>query len=206
MLCLDTSPSHCSLSRGPLETKCRSDPVNIYGCCLFHKGKEGAIAMNAGDVLEQSHTLLTQAVDDLPEAAWDVPGVCGEWSVKDIVAHLASYERLLIDILQALRGDEITPYVRLFLNDGETFNRVAVESRKYQTAQQVLNEYEEAQLQTTALLAQIPAQKIEQPGTMPWWNQEICLADEINSLCAHTQQHTDQIIQFRKRAGSEFSG
>ncbi len=162
--------------------------------------------MNAGDVLEQSHTLLTQAVDDLPEAAWDVPGVCGEWSVKDIVAHLASYERLLIDILQALQGDEITPYVRSFLNDGETFNKVAVESRKYQTAQQVLNEYEEAQVQTTSLLAQISARKIEQPGTMPWWNQEMCLADEINSLCAHTQQHTDQIIQFRKRAGSEFSG
>jgi hypothetical protein len=30
--------------------------------------------MNVTDMLEQSHLLVIQVLDDLPEAAWDIPG------------------------------------------------------------------------------------------------------------------------------------
>ena len=53
--------------------------------------------MNTSDLLEKGHLMVIQVVDGLPELQWDVPGVCGEWSVKDIVAHLASYERVILD-------------------------------------------------------------------------------------------------------------
>jgi hypothetical protein len=156
--------------------------------------------MDASQVLDQSHTLVTQAVDDLPEAEWDVPGVCGSWSTKDIIAHLGSYERLLIDILQTFQGKEVTPYIRTYLQDFEAFNTQVVESRKYQTAQQVLNEYQEGQVQTTSLLAQIPADKVNQSGTMPWWSADYCLTDIVDMLCAHSKEHCDQIVAFRERS------
>lgn len=156
--------------------------------------------MNASDVLEQSHSLLTAAVDDLPESQWDVAGVCGEWSVKDTVAHLASYERLLLDVLHTFQGNEVSPYIQNFLANGETFNRTIVESRKYETAQNVLNEYQEAQVQTTSLLAQIPSEKVQQVGAMPWFDPERCLGDLINIICAHTKEHCDQIIAFRQHS------
>lgn len=154
--------------------------------------------MKTSQVLEQSHALFTGAVDDLTEAQWDTPNVCGEWSTKDVVTHLASYERLLLDILRTFQGDALTPYVRSFLADGAAFNRRMVEARKYETAQQVLNAYQDAQVQTTSLLQQIPEEKTREPGTMSWFGAERCLADVVAMMCAHTKEHTDQIIAFRE--------
>ena len=140
-----------------------------------------------------------QAVDDLSEDEWDVPGVCGEWSVKEIIAHLASYERLLLDMIHALQGDEVTPYIRTFLANGQAFNEEIVGSRQFETSQQVLDEYEDAQVQATSALATLPQEKIQQIGTMPWYSADRCLADVITTFCDHSQEHSSQIINFRKR-------
>ena len=51
--------------------------------------------LNANDVLKYGHSFFVNAFDGLPEADWHTPGVCGVWSVKDIVAHMASYEGML---------------------------------------------------------------------------------------------------------------
>lgn len=155
--------------------------------------------MNTVQMLENSHVKVIEAVDDLAEAAWDKPGACGEWSVKDVIAHLASYERVIIDVLKTFSGDEPTPYVLRFFDDNNEFNNSQVESRKYNTAQQVLNEYNEAQVLSASLLAQIPAAKVQQVGTIPWYNQECCLADFINVAYTHTVEHCDQIIRFRQQ-------
>lgn len=156
--------------------------------------------MQTLQVLEQSHTWVEQAVDDLPESEWEVPGVCGEWSAKDIIAHLAAYERLLLDILHAFAGGEPTPYVRTFLAGGEVFNKQTTEARKYEPAQQVLNEYQDAQVETISALAEIPEAKTHETSTMPWYKAESSLADIVNMLNGHTRTHCDQIIAFRKRS------
>jgi uncharacterized protein (TIGR03083 family) len=162
--------------------------------------------MNTSEILEQSHIVVMQAVDDLSEDEWDVPGVCGEWSVKDIIAHLASYERLLLDVIRAFQGGEVTPFVRNFLANGQVFNEEMVEARKYETAQRVLDEYEDAQVQTTSALATIPEEKTREGGTIPWFASDRCLADVVNMLCTHGQEHSNQIIHFRQRVEKTFSG
>jgi hypothetical protein len=55
--------------------------------------------MNATDVLKYGQLTVMQAIDGFPETAWETAGACGVWSVKDIIAHLASHERVLVDIL-----------------------------------------------------------------------------------------------------------
>lgn len=161
--------------------------------------------MNSSDMLERSHILVTQAVDNLPENQWDVPGVCGGWSVKDIVAHLASYERLLLDILNTFQGHDVSPYVLNFLTNQDTFNKNIETSRKYETAQTILNEYHEAQVQTTSLLAQISPEQIQQRGTMPWLGAERSLTDVLKMISGHVKEHCDQIIQFHKQGEQQSS-
>lgn len=156
--------------------------------------------MDAVTVLDESHALLLQSVDDLPEAEWGIAGVCGEWSVREIVAHLTSYERLLLDVMRSLQGQEPTSYMRIFRDNGEAFNSFAVDSRKYMTAQQILNEYQEAQAKTTSLLALIPPEQRRCTGTLSWLNADCCLADFINMMCEHSAEHHDQIIKFRRQS------
>ena len=153
--------------------------------------------MDAVQMLENSHAKVLETVDDLSEPLWDVPDVCGEWSVKDIIAHLASYERVLIDVLKTFQGDEPTPYVLQCFADFDEFNRRQVDTRKYSTAQQAMNDYHEAQLQATSLLEQFPVETVQRVGTMPWYNSERCLADLINNFCTHAQEHCAQIKAFR---------
>jgi uncharacterized damage-inducible protein DinB len=161
--------------------------------------------MNVTDMLEQSHLLVIRVLDDLPEAAWDIPGVCGQWSVKDIITHLASYEQVLIDTLNTLSGTEPTPLLRRFANDSAAFNDAEVEARKYHTAQQVEDAYQEAQVQSSALLAPISAETLRKTGTIPWCGSDQCLTDFIQMICEHTREHCAQIAHFREKSSDGMS-
>ncbi|HWZ20461.1 MAG TPA: hypothetical protein VNW73_16815 [Ktedonobacteraceae bacterium] len=66
------------------------------------------------------------------------------------------------------------------------------------TAQQVMDEYQDSQVQTTSLLMQIPAEIVRKAGTMPWYSKDCCLADFINRLYEHTCEHCEQIAVFRQ--------
>jgi uncharacterized damage-inducible protein DinB len=153
--------------------------------------------VNATELLDNSHLMVIQALDDLPETEWDIPNVCGEWSIKEIVAHLASYEHALVDALNTFRGAEPTPYIINLLQNGTAFNAQEVEKRRYDTAQHILDEYNDTQVQTTSMLAQIPAEKVSQVGTMPWYHKDRSLDDLITMLYNHTREHCMQITAFR---------
>src|SRR5262245_6565128 len=54
---------------------------------------------------EQWEALLTQ----IGEARMDQPGVAGEWSIKDIVAHLTGWRRRTVARIQAAQRGEADP-------------------------------------------------------------------------------------------------
>lgn len=155
--------------------------------------------VKATEILENSHQLVIRTLEDLPEEEWDLPGACGEWSVKEVLAHLTSYEHLLVDIFKTFQGEEPSSYLRETASAFDTFNEREVGKRKYETAQQVLMEYQDLQVQSTSLLTQIPEEAVERKGTMPWYRPELSLSDLINGLAAHTRTHCEQIAQFRER-------
>jgi len=65
--------------------------------------------VNASDILKYGHRTVLATLDGLPEAEWYTPNVCGVWSVKDILAHLASFEHMLVDVLNSLLCGTPTP-------------------------------------------------------------------------------------------------
>lgn len=154
--------------------------------------------MDASELLQKGNLLVIQVVDGFPEVGWDMPGACGDWSVKDIIAHLSSYEHVAIEVLKTFQGDEPTPFILKFLHHRDEFNSGEVEARKYLTAQQVIDEYQDTQVQTTSLLMQIPGDKVRQTGTMPWYSQDCSLADFIHRHYEHTYEHCKQVALFRQ--------
>src|SRR5262245_58811 len=95
--------------------------------------------MNASDILKYGHLTVLRAVDGLPEPAWEAGGVCGVWSVKDIIAHLASYEHVLKEVLSSFQNDSAmpssspggsaTPTLNAFVAPGGQFNDAEVARR-----------------------------------------------------------------------------
>lgn len=59
--------------------------------------------------VRQAHTAWEAAINRLEEAQFLAPGVAGDWSVKDVIAHLAWHEREMVGLLQshALAGSKM---------------------------------------------------------------------------------------------------
>ena len=89
--------------------------------------------MNATDILKYGQLTVLQAIDGFPETAWETPGACGVWSVKTIIAHLASYELVLVDILTTCTRIGPTPMLNTFIELGGQFNDSEVNRRKAKT-------------------------------------------------------------------------
>lgn len=156
--------------------------------------------MNASEQLDKNHLLIIQSVDNLPELEWDIPRVCGTWSTKDIIAHLTSYEYVMADVFRTfLEESPDTPYLSRFIKQRDDFRKTEVEARRYHTAQQVIDEYEEAQTETSSLLTRTPVDMFDKVGTMPWYGAEHSLNDLIQRMGEHIQEHCAQIDAFRQR-------
>ncbi len=155
--------------------------------------------MNAHDVLMYGHLWVHKHLDGLSEEQCLVGGVCGIWSVKDIVAHLGSFEAILAEVFGSCLGPLMTPTLNLFTSmDGDTFNAVQVDLRKEKTALAVVEEYDEAYQKVIDLLPRLSAEVLREAGILPWYGSEYSLDDFIvYQYYGHKREHCDQIAIFR---------
>ncbi len=158
--------------------------------------------MNASDILMYGHGTVLQTIEGLPESAWETPGACGVWSIKDIIGHLASYEHVMVDVLSAFVGGGPTPYLNKYTDPGGQFNDSEVELRKGKTVREVLGEYNDTHEQVRSLAARIPVETFRRTGTLPWYGMEYALDDFIvYTQYGHKREHSAQIAAFRDHLG-----
>ena len=156
--------------------------------------------MNATDILKFGQPTVLSTIDGFPESAWETPGACGVWSVKDIIAHLASYEQVLVDILTSFTDGGPTPALNTYIELGGQFNDSEVSRRKEKTMQEVLAEFNNAHAQARSMIVRIPAEALRQNGTLPWYGMDYSLDDVIVYMYyGHKREHSAQIAAFRDR-------
>ena len=153
--------------------------------------------MNAVDILKYGQGTALQAIEAFPASQWETAGACGVWSVKDIVAHLASYEEVLVDVLGGFLGGHATPHLDRF-TQSEHFNDAEVEERRSQSSEQVLKSLTTAHAQVMELAARISPEVYRQVGTLPWYGADYSLDDMLVYMYyGHKREHSAQIAAFR---------
>ena len=154
--------------------------------------------MHANDMMKYGHLTVLGAIKDLDESKWEASGVCGVWSVKDIIAHLASYEIALIDILNSVLTGKSTPYIERFINPDGKFNDEEVAKRSQKSVEQVLEEYKSAHAEAVDVLSRIPAEQFRQNGVLAWYGDAYDLEDFlVYTYYAHKREHSAQIAVYR---------
>lgn len=154
--------------------------------------------MNVLDVLRYGNRTLLASLESLPRDDWQVGGVCGVWSVKDIVAHLASYEHMLAEALATFLGEGMGPNLSERAELGPDWNDLQVDRRRYMTVAEVLAEYNEVNEQVLGLAARIPGEAYRRNGTIPWYGPEYCLNDLIvYASYGHKREHSAQVNVYR---------
>lgn len=155
--------------------------------------------MNPSDVLEYGHRTMRVSLDAVPMDKWEIDGVCGVWSVKQIVAHLASYEHWLIEILMNIQTQSPMPLLEQVGKLGfDGFNDAQVSRRAGLTPQQTLDEFETAFQKAQQLAAEIPLGTWALTGTLPWYGAEYALDDFIvYTFYGHKREHSAQVNVFK---------
>lgn len=155
--------------------------------------------MNTLDILEYGHQTLKASLEGIANEAWETPGVCGYWSVKEIVAHLASFERWHIDVMHSLmEHGSATPTLDLMLSSRNEFNSIEVGRRSALSSADVLNEYETAHGELMALAQVLPGEIFARNGSLPWYGTQFCLNDFlVYTSYGHKREHSAQVNVFK---------
>lgn len=156
--------------------------------------------MNARDVLRYGQLTVIGTLGQVPADMIDEPGACGVWSIRQIMAHLASYEVVLVDVIASLAGEAETPHLDAFTTQGPAFNDLEVEARNERDLESILDELQRAHDASLAALDALPPERVTQPGFLPWYGEEYSLDDLIvYQYYGHKREHAAQIEAFRDR-------
>jgi uncharacterized protein (TIGR03083 family) len=153
--------------------------------------------MNAADVVMYGQGTFLAGLDSVPQSEWDLPDVCGYWSVRQIVTHIASYEAMFADVLASITGNDPTPTLDAFRNDPAGFNDAEVERRADLTTDAALAELKSEHERVMSLIREIPPKRLSEPGTIPWYGPEYSVDDLIAyQVYGHKREHAAQICVF----------
>jgi hypothetical protein len=157
--------------------------------------------MHAADVLMYGHLTFMHTLGEFPSQEVNTPGAVGYWSVKDLVAHLGSFELLLAEVLHDLFEPCPTPLRDALVADGQAFNDEQVDVlRKAWTYEQCLAEYTAAHEEVRALVSRLPAELWRAAGAIPWYGDAYDLEDFVAyQYYGHKREHSGQIQTFRDR-------
>jgi hypothetical protein len=158
--------------------------------------------MNASDVIKWGHDFVTRNVADLPREHWEAPNVCGWWSTKLVIGHLASFEVMLNEVLTSFQSDGAgrpQPYLEQMSSlGGQGFNDFQIDARKNRTPAELWAEYNAAAEESLRLVARLDSELLRRAGTLPWYGAEYALDDYIvYQYYGHKREHTAQINVFK---------
>jgi len=155
--------------------------------------------VNSYDILKYGQLTLLHELEEFPQDAVLKGGACGYWSVKDIIAHLASYEVVLVDVLRGFTGMPGGARLAEYLEQRATFNDIQVDQkRKSCSLAEVLDELNHAHAQVMDLILQVPEAEARRPGSLPWYGDEYALEDYlVYQFYGHKREHSAQIAAFR---------
>ena len=134
---------------------------------------------------------LQSSWQDLPDEALTTPGVTGDWTVKDILAHVTTWEDgTMIDIADLMTGRPASWYGE---PEGgiDGFNAAAAEDKASLTLDQVRHDLEETHARLLAFVPTIPPDLLD--GASKVGNR---LRDDTWD---HYPEHTEAILAWRAR-------
>jgi len=154
------------------------------------------------DRFKEEHKRLKELVFSLSENKILKPKTLGEWSIKDIIAHLAAWNWEAIDETYRVLKNQATWPVRYEDKAGEyKFNKSEVKKRKGMTWEQVFKDWDESFLAQIKLMEKITEDEWKHQSSNQFWSDSTPVT--VYSLYAyeyegegHEGGHAIQIKKF----------
>ena len=149
--------------------------------------------------LDQERALLLDAIKKAPDEALTLKGVVGAWSIKNVLAHLADHERLMVQILPQRLATGITPEIVSIINaDADAWNAKQIEASEYLTLSEQLKQLEQARQALVQVLRDVGEEGLNRQHPWPEW--EGTVAEYILQVVVeHEREHRETVIAALER-------
>jgi hypothetical protein len=124
--------------------------------------------------LQQEQAGWKRLLDEIGEARMTEPGVAGEWSIKDIVAHITGWRRWTVKRLQAAlkHEPEPAPFWPPQLHTDDEINAWMYASDRERTLADILDESVAVFQQLVDTLSAFPEAELLAPNRFGWLGGE----------------------------------
>ncbi len=112
------------------------------------------------DKIDQAWAALRAAYDGLDDAQLTQPGVAGDWSVKDILAHVTTWEEEALKHLPHILAGQRPPRYSVLYGGIDAFNALKTEENRRRSLAEVLSRFEEVHARFVAYVEAAPDELI----------------------------------------------
>jgi len=129
------------------------------------------------------------------------PGMAGEWSVKDTLAHIAAWDEETRTVIHAFVTQE-NPVFDYKISGKRGFarwNAREVEKRRDLSVAQILAELEEARQELVELVQGLTEEQLSRRAVPPWRHPRTARRN-LEVQAKHDREHAEQIIAWREQA------
>jgi hypothetical protein len=106
--------------------------------------------------LDAAWTDFEQSYAGLSDSQMMIPGVTGQWSVRDIIAHVTWWEEEALKHLPLVRGGGRPPRYSVTYGGIDAFNALMTEQRRHLSLAEVLSQHDEVHQRLVAYVERAP--------------------------------------------------
>jgi hypothetical protein len=161
--------------------------------------------------LERARNSLLTSIKGVDESA----PVLGDWSLKDVIAHVVSWGDELRSEIREILIDPTPHYSYLISSDRDydAWNRSQVAARKSWSLPEILGELERDYQETLDLIQRLAPDELPRRGVVPWRIEQLpppqevtpensmSVADLVKIHIRHMDEHAEEIRRWRSRPG-----
>lgn len=139
------------------------------------------------DQAQQRYAELLQEIEDLSEDDLCAPGVVGEWSIKDVLAHLAEWHRMCLGWYRAGAAGEVpkTPSERYTWKQTPQLNDEIWQKHRNDSLDRVKSELEGTHVETLDVIGQISNADLFESRPYAWTKSTTLGAYFVSATGSH---------------------
>ena len=122
--------------------------------------------------IQYEYRQLKDAIRDIDVKRMEIPGVCGEWTTKDLIAHLVAWKLMFFSwYRRGLKGENFqTPADDLKWNQTPELNERIRQQWKNVPLESVLDQFESSYTEILKLARSLPEEQLFKRYLYPWMN------------------------------------
>jgi len=148
-------------------------------------------------IIEEAHNKLLRAIEGFTPEQMTEPALDGGRSVKDVLAHVTAWERLLLSVLpQVNSGRKELPTGGDDNFEGtDSFNKKVFAKNKDRPYADVASDFASTYAELLDFINATPEDRLLGPASPTWWGQEPTWQFIAENTYRHYTEHAEQIEQ-----------